>query len=453
MVISMKKLSAFISLFTAFSLMLTMTATATTEAISFTPTETVYSEAAYMVNLDTDIMVYEKNSEQRMYPASLTKIMTAIIVLENVEDIQNTYATAPVSVFNELYGLNASTADFRNGEEASISDLLYGMMLQSACEAAGILAYYVGGESVPSFINMMNEKAAELGCTNTNFTNPHGLFDENQYTTAKDMAIITQYALSLPNFAEISCTPKYELAATNKHTETRLIKHTNTMLDPVNGGQYYYEYVKGIKTGTLDESGRCLVSIASKDGYNYLLVTLKAPLKDEDGNNKYYHQLDHKNIYMWAFENLSYKKLLSVNEEIDEVAVTFSDANDWVLVKPAIDYSTMWSSGIDLTSIQRIVTLEESVQAPVYKGDTLGTIELKFSGETLAKIDLLAAEDVPLSTWKYNLDVAKRFISHPLFKAAIIVIILLIIGYIVVFILVNKKKRRKMKKLNKKRKF
>ena len=120
-----------------------------------------------------------------MYPASLTKIMTAIIVLDNVKDLDNTTFEAPLVVFDELYGQGASAVGFSRGEIATVSDLMYSMLMYSACESAGILAYNVGGESIPNFVSMMNEKAAEIGCTGTNFANPHGLYDESQHTTPR----------------------------------------------------------------------------------------------------------------------------------------------------------------------------------------------------------------------------------------------------------------------------
>lgn len=199
--------------------------------------------------------------------------MTAAILLEQFKDditaISTTYVSGTSACFDELYMTGCSTADIQIGEKVSYKDLLYALMLRSACEAANIIAYNVAG-SLEGFVKMMNDKAAELGCTNTHFTNAHGLFWENHYTTAHDMAIITEYALTLPMFEEISCSPEYTMEATNFHGKPRLIVHTNYMMSKANGGEDYYEYVKGIKTGTLDESGRCLVSLALKDGYKYL---------------------------------------------------------------------------------------------------------------------------------------------------------------------------------------
>ena len=236
--------------------------------LSFTPDFDVYSEAAYLLNLDTGEPLYQKNADKQLTPASLTKIMTAVLVLEqfanDISALSTTYVSGGYECYDELYLTGCSTADIQPGEKLSYKDLLYALMLRSACEAANIIAVNIGG-SLAGFAEMMNLKAAQLGMENTHFTNAHGLFWENHYTTARDMAVLTQYALSLPMFAEISCSETYTMEATAYHQE-RLISHTNVMMSKGNGGDYYYEYVKGIKTGTLDEAGRCLASTAYKDG-------------------------------------------------------------------------------------------------------------------------------------------------------------------------------------------
>mgnify|MGYP003505664339 CR=1 FL=1 len=441
------------SLFIVIALIVSIISTLPAGAVSFTPNKEIYSEAAYLVNLDTGITIYEKNADKQEYPASLTKIMTAILVLENVPDIDNTMITAPGYLFDELYKTGASTADFRPNETASAKDLMYGMILQSACEAASILADYVGKGNMANFVQMMNDKAKEIGATSTHFANPHGLFDANQYTTARDMAKITEYAMKLSKFSEIANTTSYTIGTSNKHSATRTISHTNIMLDKAKGGEYYYPYAKGIKTGTLDESGRCLVSTASKNGYNYLLVTLHAPLKDAEGKDKFYNYTDAITLYDWAFSYFKSTNILTTDEEIAEVPVKFSSGNDYVLVSPSDDFSTLWPTTLDFSSVQRVVNLEKDVVAPVKKGAKLGTIELKLSGETLATVDLIAKDNVERSDLEYNLNIAKQFTSSAWFKTAIGVIILLIVLYIIFYITVTRKKRRKNKRVNKKRRF
>ena len=420
-------------------------------AVSFSPDFDVYSEAALLINLDTNDVMYQKNADKQMVPASLTKIMTAVLLLEqyrnDVAALSTTYVSGGYECFDELYMTGASTADIRRGEMVSYKDLLYALMLRSACEAANIIAVNIGG-SLSGFAEMMNLKAKQLGMNDTHFTNAHGLFWENHYTTANDLAKLTIYAMSLPLFYEIACTEVYEMEETEYH-EARSISHTNVMMSKGNGGEYYYEYVKGIKTGTLDEAGRCLISTAYKDGYRYLLITLGAPQQDENGNNVMYNMIDHKNIYEWAFNTFEYTTVISGTEEIAEVGVEYGDGVDYVIVRPSEEYSRIWSRRVPTDSVHRSITLSENVIAPVSEGDVLGKMELQYGGETLATIDLVATKGVQRSKQKEMIAIAQSFIgSEQFFKAVrwslafIIIYTLLVIILKIVFARINKKRAR-----------
>ena len=176
----------------------------------------VTAEAAYIVNDDTGRVVYQKNADRRMYPASTTKIMSAALAMTMCGDIENTMVTVPYDVWVEFDGIDISNAGIYGGEVMSMSDLVHCMLIQSANEAASSVAAYFGRDS---FIEAMNRKAMELGCTGTHFVNPHGLFDENHYTTARDLYLITQWALTVPGFSEITSLSSYTLSETNVHSE------------------------------------------------------------------------------------------------------------------------------------------------------------------------------------------------------------------------------------------
>lgn len=451
----MKKIAVFLSVLMIISIIAPIKAS----AITFTPSFKVESEAAYLINLDKDVVVYEKNSIKKMYPASLTKIMTAIIVLDHVKDLDNTYYEAPLAVFDDLYGKGASAVGYSRGEVASATDLMYSMLIYSACESAGILAYHVGGESIPNFVDMMNQKAQELGCTGTHFTNPHGLYDDDQYTNARDMAVITKYALdNYPKFKEFALTTEYVMKATNYQAEGwATIYHTNKMLFPAN--DYYYQYAKGIKTGTLDESGRNLITMASKDGNNYLLVTMGAPMYDKDGNAIYPHYTDHKNIYEWAFNTFEYKSIISTDEEITEIPVKFGKEQDYVILVPDKEYSALWPNTLDMSTLK--IDIDTSgfldkngkITAPIQKGQKLGTYTLSLSGEKLCSVDLVARDNISLNETAYNIEKAKAFIGSFWFKLAAAIAISLVIFYIIIYLITAKKRRRKIKRVRKKRKF
>lgn len=428
-------------------------------ALTFTPNFTISSEAAVMINLDKDVVVYSKNADKKMYPASLTKIMTAMIVLDNVEDLDNTSFEAPLVVFDELYGQNASAVGLSRGEITTVTDLLYSLMLKSACESAGILAYHVGGESIPNFVDMMNAKAKAIGCTGTHFVNPHGLYDPDQYTNANDMAKIAKYAVdNYPKLVEIATTAEYEMKPTNYHDEGWAhIYHTNSMVN--RSSSYYYQYAKGFKTGTLDESGRNLVTLGSRDGNNYLLITLGSPLYDADGNSVYYHYDDHRDLYEWAFDNLEYKQIVQSGKEITEVQVRFGENSDFVRLITAENYSCIWLKSLDVSRLKEEIIIDESqlnedgtATAPISRGHVFGQYKLSLSGEEICTIDLAAQDDVSLSQVAYSIDKAKQFVTSGWFIAAVAAAGVLIILYIGVYI-ANVRKKKRMKRVKRKRKF
>lgn len=403
----------------------------------------VNSQSVYMVNADSDMVVYSKNADEKLEPASLVKIMTAIIVLENVSDI-DVLITAPSYIYDEFVNMSVSTADIRRGEIISIRDLLYSLMLQSACEAASILADHVSNQDIPKFIDMMNQKAKEIGASNTNFTNAHGLPDSNQYTTSKDMYLITKYALSIPLFEEISTTVRYEMQATNIHTSSRYVVHTNLMLDKSRGGKYYYQYAKGIKTGTSVDS-RNLVSMASKDGYNYILIVLGAPIYDKNYklHSDNYSLTDSINFYNWAFNTYKLKTIVSKDTSIAEAKIKLSNSRSHVLLSPEKDFIYLLPDNIDVSSVQKVINIPEFIKAPVKKGDVVGTVDFKLKDESLGVINLVSEEDIDNDLFLTIIDTIGTIVSSIWFKITIAVLILLVLLYFVLIIVYRNKKNNK----------
>lgn len=405
------------------------------EAISFTPTFEVYSQSAYMINLDTKSVVYEKNADAQQMPASLVDIMTAIVVLESCQDTDSVTITADKKLYDEFdeyeYPDDLRYADIFDGDTLTVTDYLHALMLTSSCEAANILAYHFGNQNISAFVDKMNKKAQEIGATNTFFTNPHGLYDPKQVTTAKDMAIITQYALTVPKFEDIATTEEYEVdpvSYATAHEEDWMWNHSNIIMSAAS--DYYLYGVKGIKTGNLQLGGRNIITMGSSDGIKYLLVLLNAPFYDSEGNSRYYHLEDACQLLEWVFDNFNYQVLLSDDEEIAEVKVENSDGSGYVLVKPKEELSTLWYNDIDATSIQKNIKLAENVKAPIKKGEKLGEIELKLSDEQIAVIDLVASTDVERSFLKFNLSMTKSFFSSVWFLIAIIVTIFISLIYL-----------------------
>lgn len=381
------------------------------KALAFTPNTTVYSEAAVLYNLDVGSIVYEKNADMKQMPAALTQIMTAVVVLENCSDITGEKITARNELFEQFtsydYQSDLRYAEINDGDTLSVEDLLYAMMLTSSCEASIMLANHFGSGNEQAFVELMNAKAAELKMENTRFTNATGLYSARQVSTARDMMTLLNYAMTVPRFEGIACAQSYTPAnaASLGKEEKWNWTHSNTM--SVSSDKYFCNGVRGVKTGNLQEGGRCIACKASRDGNNYLLVCLNSPIYDEDGKSHFYHQEDAKNILEWAFMHLSFQSIIKDSTEMGERAVANADGNNYVIAKPATGYSCIWCDTADISSVQQIKTWlyddNNPIPAPVKAGDKLGTLTLKLSGETLAEIDLVASSSVERSFWKYNL--------------------------------------------------
>lgn len=413
----------------------------------FVPDFEVASKSAYLLNMDSDTVIYSKNADEKFAPSALAQIMTAVIVFEKSVNL-DTEVTSNVNLYTEFdayrakyEGLTITSADVLPGETLTVRDLLAGMLLQSGCECANILADYVGGGSIEAFVGMMNSRAKELGCINTNFTNPHGLYDDNQYTTASDMALISKRAMEISGFIDICTQYSYKMPASNKHSKSWTIYHSNSMMN--SNSDYFYSYAKGIKTANSSQSGRSVVTFAKKSGNRYLAVLMNAPLADADGNNTFGNLNDAKNILNWALTKFEYRIILSEDEEIDGIYVLYADGDGYVNLKPANSYSTLWLSTLSTrSSLTRKTTLyfdkQENgfyyVHAPVNKGDVLGKLTLLLGDNELYTVDLVAATDVKKSFHKENVAMAKYFFGSKQFIIALVLSIAFFIIYTVLII-------------------
>lgn len=410
-------------------------------AISFDYSEPLESETVLLVNMDTGIPVLEKNADQVRYPASLTKIMTYIVAYENIEDVYNTRVEVRQEVLNPLLGTGSSMSglDYKVGEKMTVIDLLYSMMVNSGNDAALVLADYVGKGDTDKFVEMMNAKALELGCTNTHFANPHGLHDPEHYTTARDLYTITTYALALPLFAEITNTATYYCEGDDYPLVT-----TNYMIDINRGGDYYYTYAKGVKTGTTDEAGRCLVTTGIADGYAYMCICMGAPYENSDHNGA---MTDAKGLLRWALTKLELARTLVTETPGCEVNVNFSNDTDTILLYPVENVYSILPKERNEEDVKLVCDAPESVDAPVKKGDVIGTVTVYYKDEPLKTVDLAAGEDIEKSDITYTVHVFKSVLNSWQFWIAIVIVVVLIVIYIALISHIKaKNKRRRVKK-------
>lgn len=347
---------------------------------------TITCESAMLFELKTQNILYEKSINKKMYPASLTKIMTAIIALEigNLDD--------QITVDEETpYEVDGSSIALEGGEVLSLRNLLYGLMLASANDAASVIAKHYGNGSLDNFVKLMNEKAKELGATNTNFVNPHGLHDDNHYTTAADLAKITVYAMKNETFREYIKTKRYDIPATNKK-EARAIHTTNNLLLNLVGGNNIiidnkyvsreYEGAAGVKNGYTPEAGSCLISYAERNGVELISIVLKGSSPEV--------YTDTHNLLNYGFEEFEFKSIISANEFVQDLELE-GHGKIALVTKDNIDLYTKKGSSVD--NVKKIVKLYD-ISLPIKKGDVVGKLDYELNGEVIGSTDIISTESV-----------------------------------------------------------
>lgn len=395
------------------------------------------AEAVIMENLDTGTVLYQKNVDKTMYPASLQKIMVALLVLEKEQDLDR-LITVDGEALAPLSGTGAAVAGLVSGEQISVRDLLYSLLIPSACDAANVLAWEYGG-CLSDFVKKMNDRAVQLGMTGTHFTNAHGLHDDQQYTTPRDMLALTHKAMEYPLFMEITSIMGYKIATTNKSQE-RLLVNTNLLLDK--SSSHYYQYASGIKTGYTDRAGRCLISIATKGNDTYLCIVMGCPVRDSRGNMVRYEFSDTKALFNWAFGNMENLQLVDVNMPVAEIKVTLSSKQDYIQLAPAAPFHAIVPKGAASSVILDPHLFSDEVEAPVQKGKIYGYAIVQCAGEKLGEVDLVAMDSLDRNAFLYLGSRIKKVTKSPLFRMGMVVVVVLIALFIIHNIRTNRKRRR-----------
>lgn len=396
--------------------------------------------AAFLADRESGFVLYAKNADERRFPASTTKIMTALVVLEQVDNLDQT-----VEVTEEDFKgveFDSSKAGFLAGEQVPVIDLLYGLLLPSGNEAANTLARYVGGGSTQNFVKMMNQRAEELGCKNTHFANPNGLHDENHYTTARDLYLIARQAMENETFAEIANTAQKTLHETNKTPERGgkplKVLTTNMLIFSRNQANYYYNYAKGIKTGHTSQAGYCLVAAAEKKGGKLLSVMMGC--EKPQGAAQPVTFTETKRLFEWGYQNFKSMELIKKGETITQIAVRLSTEDDKLVLVTADGLDGTVPGDINLEEVAREIDAPESVDAPVRAGDKLGTMRITYNGVDYGTVDLIALTDISRSDVLYYADQIEHFFQGSLFKIAVF---FLVIAFFVYFSLVLYRARRR----------
>ena len=358
----------------------------------------VAAKAALLIDPNTEEVLYEKNVHDRLYPASLTKVMTALLVLEEVE-AGNLSMDQPITASAaaiQAVPAGSSTAGLEIGETLSLENMLYCLMVVSGNEVANILAEEVDG-SIGAFVERMNRRAAELGCEDTHFMNPNGLHDDNHYTTAWDLWLITRAAMECEDFMTFADASYFTLPATEFHGE-RTLYTTNLLLNPYRGSGYVYPDAAGVKTGTTTPAGNCLISTASRDERSLLGVILGAERVElEDGSTQVQSFSEMIRLFDWGFDQFSRQIIISPDELIAEREVSLSETSH-VVVHPAYEVERLLPNDVAPESLERHYTYSEDVvEAPVSRGDVLGQVTIQYRDTVYTQVPLLARDDVAAS--------------------------------------------------------
>lgn len=392
--------------------------------ISFATNEPeVFSEAAVLMESDTGKVLYNKNQYEVLYPASLTKILTAIIALEKCD--LNEKAVASEKAINSIPA-NYAIADIHVGEEFTIEQLLNVMLIHSANEAANIIAEHISG-TTEEFAKIMNEKAKEIGCKNSNFVNANGVSNENHYSTAYDLALIGKYCIKNEKFREIILKEQYELPATQIYSEPRIFKNTNSLIQKED--RYYYDYCIGGKTGYTSEAENCLIAFSKKQDMTLISVVLKGLVT---ANSESARNIDTINLFNYGFENYNLTKLKKKGEKVTTVDIKNSEGKTKKV--DVVLENDITAINIDKKEAEDVeYKLQLNVdKAPVKQGEIIGTATYCINGENQTS-NLLAAETIEES-----------YINNDGY--AIFNIIKVICAIIIFIIVVNILKRRNVKR-------
>lgn len=395
------------------------------------------ANAAIIVDANSGEVYYEKNADRTVQPASTTKIMTALLIVEAAERGDISLSEMVEATDNCLYNLEDDSTDasprLEIGEEMSVENLLYCVMLASANEACNVLAEHLSG-SVSAFVSLMNERAAELGCTNTSFANANGLEEDGHYSSAADLALIAREAMRHPVFAQICGTYSHTIPETNM-ADARELENSNKLLEE--GGSYYYDPAYGIKTGYFENAGYCLVSAAEKDNKDVICVVMGA---QEQGDQF----LDTATLLDWFFDNFEYRQILSTTETVVTVPVDLG-TSDTVGCRAEDVVSVILPNDYDTSNIGYQYTLNheangERLEAPLDAGAVLGEItvvEVDAAGNVVRSFGtsrLVAASSVDMSRMEYIRTQIKNLFQEPMVRRILTILIILLAIYVILVI-------------------
>lgn len=331
----------------------------------------VNAASAILLDADYDQVLFEQDADARRFPASITKVMTSLLTVEAIERGElsmDQRVTLPEGLYTGI-GEGGSTQDLKPGEVLTVRDLLNCVLIPSANEACNALAIVVAGD-IPTFVEKMNERAAQLGMADTRFVNTHGYHDDGHYTTARDISRMCLEAMKHPDFREIVSSVSYTVPATELHAE-RVLHDTNALVSNFRTGRgdLLYRYATGIKTGSTTEAGYCLASAAEKNGRSMIAVVLGGEnwrVGGKEVERNYFSES--KALLEHGFNDFSRKTILDPIAPIGTIPVTLCKEQDYVTAQPARALEATLPNGLDPALFERTVVLPDTLTAPIARG-------------------------------------------------------------------------------------
>lgn len=409
----------------------------TMEDPTLTPPKISYAQSALLMDMASGRVLYSKNLDERVFPASLTKIMTGILALENgnmSDTVSATYeALKDITLEDSQMGLLI-------GEEITMEQLVNAMLVYSANDASNVIAIQIAG-SVEKFVEMMNQKAQELGMTGTNYVNACGSHDDNHYTTARDLAILTKYAMQNEQFREIVKKTIYKIPPTNKFSNERVLVNTNLFLSTIRSTYYYYPPAIGIKTGHTSQAGYCLVSAATYSDIELMAIVMNC--QNVDTREQAYSYIDSKELFDFGFENYLHHPIAAVGDIVSDQKVYEAKDDTRVALTVENDVSALIPNKTgSADEVQANVELPEQIDAPIAKGDVLGKVTYTYKGIEVGSSNLVATNDVERNHLLHVFHLILKVITSPFFFVPVIILILLMM-----FARQRKRKRERQRRI------
>ena len=436
----------FLSLILLFTLALSLFPSSAAPAVPNQEDLDLFCTHAVLLDANHGEILYDMKANERAYPASITKLMTVLLVLEAIEYGQLSLSTPVAAGETRMQNVTYSyvNAELKLGEVLTVEELLYLVILPSYADACNVLAVAVDG-TIEDFVDHMNRKASELGCQNTHFTNPVGMHNENHYSTAYDLALILKACLEYDTYLEIAKVPKYTLHATDL-SAPREMYNTNALVSTWRYSGYIYDKCIAGKTGNTDEAGRCLAA-AAEDGDEVLISVIlgSGPMEVPGDTELRQGQFrESKRLLEYGFNNFHRVTITKDSEPVDKVKVTMSRQADEVNVKAQGSITRTLPKSMDVDDIETRVTLfEDTVEAPVEAGQVMGTMTLYYGDEVYGTLDVVAITSVERSELLYKKQQFIEFFQNEGVRIILAVVMFLAAIVILKLTVFRRKKRPK----------